>query len=55
MTGWSEFFAMGGYGIYVWPAFGLSAVLLVLVLVVSLRFLKSQTSLLNDLESQNPD
>jgi heme exporter protein D len=25
---WQEFFAMGGYGVYVWPAYGLTAVLL---------------------------
>ena len=27
--GWSEFLAMGGYGSYVWSAYGLTAVILV--------------------------
>lgn len=36
-----EFFSMGGYGAYVWPSYGLSAVLLVGLLVASVRSLKS--------------
>ena len=36
-----EFFSMGGYGVYVWPSYGLSAVLLIAILVVSVRSLKS--------------
>ena len=35
-SSWSEFIAMGGYGLYVWGSFGLTA-LLMLVEVVSLR------------------
>lgn len=31
---WQEFFAMGGYGVYIWPAYGLAAVLLVVNAVV---------------------
>lgn len=26
---WSEFIAMGGYGVYVWSAYGLSALVLI--------------------------
>ncbi|MBR9813058.1 heme exporter protein CcmD [bacterium] len=29
----SEFFAMGGYGAFVWPCFGLTAIVLVLNVV----------------------
>ena len=36
-----EFLSMGGYGAYVWPSYGLSAVLLVGVLVASVRSMKS--------------
>ena len=36
-----EFFSMGGYGAYVWPSYGLSAVLLLVLLVASVRSLKS--------------
>lgn len=36
-----EFLSMGGYGAYVWPSYGLTAVVLVVLLVVSIRSLKS--------------
>ena len=29
-TSWSEFFAMGGYGLYVWGSFGMCAAVLAL-------------------------
>lgn len=35
------FFSMGGYGAYVWPSYGLTAVVLVVLLVASARGLKS--------------
>jgi heme exporter protein D len=31
----SDFFAMGGYGAYVWPAFGFAALVLALLLLQS--------------------
>ncbi|GGO67427.1 heme exporter protein CcmD [Bowmanella pacifica] len=34
---WSAFWAMGGYGFYVWLAFGVSGVALVLLIVQSVR------------------
>ncbi len=37
MSAWREFIAMGGYGVYVWSAYGLSAALLVANLVAALR------------------
>ncbi len=27
---WSEFFAMGGYGLYVWGSYGIAALILIL-------------------------
>lgn len=36
-----EFLSMGGYGVYVWPCYGLSAVLLVALLIASVRSLRS--------------
>ena len=33
----SEFFAMGGYGLYVWGAYGVTAVLLAAELVLLVR------------------
>lgn len=37
MNTWREFLAMGGYGLYVWSAYGLSAILLLGNLVAALR------------------
>jgi heme exporter protein D len=34
---WSEFFAMGGYALYVWGSYGLAAVILILNVVQPLR------------------
>jgi heme exporter protein D len=34
---WSDFFAMGGYALYVWTSYGLALVALVLNLLVPLR------------------
>ncbi|HEY9097151.1 MAG TPA: heme exporter protein CcmD [Hydrogenophaga sp.] len=36
-----EFLSMGGYGAYVWPSYGLTAVVLLVLLVASLSGLKS--------------
>ena len=37
----SEFFAMGGYGFYVWGAYGLAAVLIAIELVAVCARLKN--------------
>jgi heme exporter protein D len=34
---WSEFFSMGGYGVYVWSAYGFAAIVLVGNVLVPLR------------------
>ena len=34
---WSEFFAMGGYGVYVWNSYALAGVILVLNVYLPLR------------------
>ncbi len=34
---WSQFFAMGGYGQYVWGSYGLAALILILNLYLSLH------------------
>ena len=31
---WSDFFAMGGYGLYVWGSYGVTLILIVLELVL---------------------
>lgn len=35
----NEYFAMGGHGIYIWPCYGLAAVLLIALLATSLKSL----------------
>jgi len=46
----SSFLDMGGYGTFVWPSFGLSAILLVGIFVVSVRSLKANRQTLLNLE-----
>ena len=47
----SSFLEMGGYAAYIWPAYGLSAVILVTLLVTSVRFLRSSRADLEVLRS----
>ena len=45
----AEFFHMGGYALYVWPSFGLTAAVLAGLLAVSLRGLKAHEAALQAL------
>ena len=47
----TEFLSMGGYGSFIWAAFGLSAVVLIGILIQSQRFLKVSDAELNALQS----
>jgi heme exporter protein D len=38
---WSEFFAMGGYGLYVWGSYGMAALVLVFNVLAACRRVKS--------------
>ena len=55
---WSEFFAMGGYGLYVWGSYGVTALVLVLNVLFARRREKNvrrelaATSHLNQAESE---
>ena len=40
MNSFHEFLTMGGYGIYVWPAYGLAAVVIVVNIVLPLKRLR---------------
>ncbi len=44
-----EFFAMGGYAAYVWPAYGLALAILLGSLVASLRSLRANQAALSAL------
>ena len=48
------FFAMGGYGGFVWPAFALTAAVLIGLLMTSLRRLRTLQSDLARLQAAEP-
>lgn len=51
----NELLSMGGYGGYVWPSYLVSAILLVVMLVVSLKLLKSNEATFKALETSKED
>ncbi len=46
----TEFFAMGGYAAFVWPAYGLAALVLIGLLAVSLKGLREAEATVRALE-----
>jgi heme exporter protein D len=34
---WSEFISMGGYGVYVWSAYGFAIIILVINVIIPMR------------------
>jgi len=50
MSNWAEFFAMGGYGIYVWPSFVIVTVVMVGLALQSWFDLRRQKKLIAELE-----
>ncbi len=48
------FLAMGGYGHYVWPAYGLTAAIMIAFLISTLRGLRSRKRALQSLEENAP-
>ena len=51
----AEFFHMGGYALYVWPSFGLTAAVLAGLLAVSLRGLRAREATLAALLTESRD
>jgi heme exporter protein D len=49
-----NFFAMGGYAAFVWPAFGLTALVMVWLLVATLHRLRERERALAALEAAGP-
>lgn len=45
----SEFLVMGGYAAFIWPTYGVAAVLLVGLLVLSLRSMRQREALVDSL------
>ncbi len=50
----SEFFAMGGYAVFVWSAYGVAAVSMGILLVVSWRTARSREATLAALQARLP-
>ncbi len=50
----AEFLAMGGYASFIWPAYGVAAAALIVLLVTSLRQLKARQRELAAAESERP-
>ena len=49
----NAFFDMGGYAAFIWPAYGISAAVLIGLVVISRRRLKRLEAALTQLESQS--
>ena len=55
MSELAEYFAMGGYGAYVWPAYGVAALVLIALAIVAVRSYRARQVLLTALREQQPD
>ena len=51
----TEFFAMGGYAVYIWPSYLLAATILGILLILSVRDLRRQETTLETLREQRRD
>ncbi len=54
MAALSEFFAMGGYAAFVWPAYGVAVVVLAGMVIESLRRVRTAEAELRALEDAMP-
>ena len=54
-SSWSDFFAMGGYAGYVWPAYVISILVLGVVIVLSLVHHSRARKNVRSLEAENED
>jgi heme exporter protein D len=50
MTLINEFLDMGGYGAFIWPSYGVTAVVMIVMLFASLRALRENEATLQALE-----
>lgn len=47
----AEFFGMGGYGAFIWPAYGVAAALMAALLVLSWRSMRQREALVESLRA----
>ncbi|CAA7617180.1 heme exporter protein CcmD [Magnetospirillum sp. UT-4] len=50
----TEFFAMGGYGAFVWPSYVLAAVVMIAVLAASIRAVRAREAELEAVQKLRP-
>lgn len=50
MEQFMKFLEMGGYAAYVWPAFGITALVLIVLALASLRSLRTRQQMLEGLQ-----
>jgi len=50
-----DFLDMGGYGAFIWPSYGVTAVVMIVMLVASLRMLRANEATLQALEASTKD
>ncbi len=55
MSELAEYFAMGGYAAYVWPAYGVAALVLIALAIVAARSYRARQALLTALREQQSD
>jgi len=48
----AEFFSMGGYGAYVWPSYVMTAVIMAVLLIVSMRSLRATQTAFDRLKNE---
>ncbi len=55
MSELAEYFAMGGYAAYVWPAYGVAALVMIALAMVAARSYRARQALLTALREQQSD
>ncbi len=55
MSSFSEFLDMGGYAVFVWPAFGIAAIIMIGLAVQSWIALKNERAMLETLQAERGD
>jgi len=51
----SEYFAMGGFAVFIWPSYGVAAVLLTVLFLLSARRLQAAERALDDQDPAEED
>ena len=55
MSELAEYFAMGGYAAYVWPAYGVAALVLIALAIFAVRGYRARQALLTALREQQTE